>query len=142
MFILDTNVLSELIKPQGDQVVLTWYSQQHRHKIYSTVITLSEMLTGLLQLPDGKKRAALERNFTKQHDGHWQGRFLPFDAAAAQLYSVISHDLRVSGFTVGIPDRQIAAIARAHNATLITRNTKDFASCGIALINPWDMMRP
>ncbi|MCA3269371.1 MAG: type II toxin-antitoxin system VapC family toxin [Alphaproteobacteria bacterium] len=142
MFILDTNVLSELIKPQGDQVVLTWFARQSRSALYSTTINLAEIIFGIARLPHGKKKQNLDKNFSLWQKSGFENKFLSFDVDAACYFGLLKIKHKSHGHNVSTEDLQIAAITHAHNATLITRNTKDFASCGIALINPWDMMRP
>ncbi len=138
MIILDTNVISELTKPNPAASVVFWTDAQPAETLYVTAISEAEMLYGLSHMGVGRRRDALRRGVLAAFAALFPGRILPFDSAAAVEYAEWAADRRRNGKQVGMADLQIAAIARARGAKAIaTRNTKDFADCGVALIDPW-----
>jgi predicted nucleic acid-binding protein len=138
MIVLDTNVLSELIKPLADKRVLAWARAMYRLELFTTAINEAELLQGVELLPRGKKRAWLGTEIVRMLREDFADRILSFDSRAAQSYAVIVCTRKNVGRPVGILDAQIAAIARAHGGAVATRDTGDFEHCGIELINPWD----
>ena len=138
VIVLDTNVISELAKPRAEPAVVSWADSQPMDTLYATAITEAELLYGLTIMTPGARRDALRRAILTTLGGLLLGRILPFDRAAAAEYADWAADRRRAGKPTGIPDLQIAAIARARRASAIaTRNTADFAGCGIAVIDPW-----
>ena len=137
MTILDTNVLSEVVKPRPEPVVIGWLSLQAFHDVYLTSITMAEMLHGLNRMPAGKRRAALEAAIQGMFQHEFAGRILPFDEMAALNYGQLVAERETAGRPMPPFDAQIAAIARMHGATVATRNTPHFDQCGVALVNPW-----
>lgn len=137
MIVLDTNVLSEALKPTPAAAVLRWLAAQAPPAVFTTTITLAEILYGIETLPVGKRRVqlltAVESMFAEQFDG----RILPFDEEAARLFAGIAASRSAAGRPISQPDAMIAAIARSHHAAVATRNTTDFERCGINLIDPW-----
>ncbi len=136
MIIVDTNVASELMRPAPAQAVRDWVSSQAAGDLCTTAITVAEIRYGLARLTGGRRRdrlqAAADEVFTA-----FSEYILPFDASAAVHYAlIVSHrddvGLPIQGF-----DAQIAAICRARNATLATRNVKDFRETGVDLTDPW-----
>ncbi len=138
MIVLDTNVLSELIRPVPSDAVLAWARAQDPDAIFTTTICEAALLLGVAMLPEGRHRAALGRATEAMLGTVLAGRVLPFDRTAAVAYAAWAADRRRAGRLVGTADLQIAAIARARGAAAIaTRNLTDFAGCGVALIDPW-----
>ncbi|GAA6617463.1 type II toxin-antitoxin system VapC family toxin [Scytonema sp. NUACC26] len=137
MIILDTNVLSELIKPQGSIVVRNWAAQQLVTSLFTTTITQAEILYGIAILPEGKRKYELYQAATLMFAEDFVGRVLAFDESSAVAFANISDQRRFSGTPISQADAQIAAICYSHNAAIATRNITDFADCGIFIINPW-----
>ena len=138
MTVLDTNVISELMKPSRSEAVVTWLStQQKADEFFVTTITVADVLYGIELLPKGERRDGLERQAETMFTQDFAGRILPFDEHAARIFSLLAAGRRRLGRPIEFFDAQIAAIARTHGATLATRNTDDFEGCGIRLINPW-----
>lgn len=137
MIILDTNVLSELMKSQPDKSVVRWIGEHKATSLFITTLTQAEILYGLEILPAGKRRTALKKAAKAMFELEFSDRILPFDIKAAQLFATIAAERRKIGRPISQIDAQIAAITRSHNATLVTRNINDFEECGIEIINPW-----
>jgi predicted nucleic acid-binding protein len=137
MIILDTNVLSEIMKPVPSPRVSTWLSSQPATELFTTSITEAEIFLGIELLPRGKHRDSLlsdaEAMFTKDLDG----RILGFDSDSGRLFARIVAHRRALGRPINHPDAQIAAIVKLRNAKLATRDVADFTDCGIDLIDPW-----
>lgn len=142
MTILDTNVLSEVVKPRPEPVVMEWLSLQAFHDVYLTSITMAEVLHGLERMPAGKRRAALKVAVEGLFQHEFAGRILPFDEMAALNYGQLVTEREKAGRPMQPFDAQIAAIARQHGATVATRNTPHFEQSGVALVNPWDGLEP
>ncbi|MBO0661802.1 type II toxin-antitoxin system VapC family toxin [Jiella sp. MQZ9-1] len=137
MIVLDTNVISEIIKPQPDPVAAAWLSAQPRSNFYITAVTEAELRLGVEILPEGRRKAALRMAIERAIELAIGDRTLSFDREAARHYATIASACRRIGRPMTQSDCQIAAIALAHRAVLATRNVKDFQNCGVALINPW-----
>ncbi len=135
--LLDTNVLSELLRATPAPAVLAWFAAQPADSLFVSAITQAEMMLGARLLPLGKRRSALERALAAMFDEDFAGRILPFDAGAVAAYVDIVSERRSLGRPIAQFDAQIAAIARHAGATLATRNTADFERCGVALVDPW-----
>lgn len=138
MIILDTNVLSELMKSQPDRLVLRWIGTHKATDLFITALTKAEILYGLELLPKGKRRTALKQAATSMFDIDFARRILPFDRDAAQQFAIIVANRKKLGRPISQIDAQIAAIVLSHNATLATRNVSDFEECGIQIVNPWN----
>jgi hypothetical protein len=136
MIVLDTNVLSELMKPEPAAPVVRWTATQPAALLYITSITLAEVMHGILRLPKGKRRTALEAAEAMFAE-EFPGRILAFGSEAAHPYAEIVSERSRAGRPISHFDAQIAAIARTHGADLATRNVNDFAGCGVRIINPW-----
>jgi predicted nucleic acid-binding protein len=136
--ILDTNVISELMRFQPDPLVVGWFARQTALNFYVTAITQSEILLGVALLPAGKRRDVLSEAAGKMFREDFLGNCLPFDESCAALYaSVVAHRRR-SGFSVTTEDAQIVAIALSRKLPLATRNAKDFLHIAdLMLHNPW-----
>ena len=137
MIIIDTNVISELLRPTPEPVVETWLGEQDGRNIYLTAISEAELRYGVATLHGSTRRDGLSVAIDRIMRDDMSGRILPFDSAAARVYADIAATRRSAGKPISQADCQIAAIARAHNAPVATRNTSDFEGCGIGLINPW-----
>ena len=137
MIVLDTNVLSEALKPRPAAGVLRWLADQAPSSVFTTTITMAEILYGVESLPPGKRQtqllAAVEQMFAEQ----FEGRLLPFDEESARVFASIVAFRKTTGRPISQMDAMIAAIARSNRAVLSTRNSADFDHCGIQVINPW-----
>ena len=138
MIVLDTNIISELLRPAPNKQVEAWLSAQDGENVYFTTVGEAELQYGLALLPSGKRRSALSKAVEEILDEDFQDRILAFDRAAARAYAVIAATRRGSGRPISQFDCQIAAITRTNEAILATRNTGDFEGCGIRLIDPWN----
>ena len=137
--LLDTNVLSELMKTQPNAAVLRWFGAQQNTTFFISAITHAEILLGVAFLPEGKRRTHLAVAAQEMLHQDFAGRSWPFDDACAADYALIVAALRRQGISISTEDAQIAAIALVHAAPLATRNVKDFAGIeGLVVINPWD----
>jgi toxin FitB len=138
MIILDTNVISELMKQAPNAGVVAWLGDQPATGVFTTTITEAELRYGVALLPRGRRQkslaAALEAMLTKD----FADRILSFDGSAAIAYAAVAAQCRAAGRPITQFDAQIAAIARSRGAALATRNIADFDGCEIELINPWD----
>lgn len=137
MIVLDTNVLSEFMRPKPDERAVAWLKQQTRSNLFTTAITRGEMLYGVLILPEGRRRTRMRQEVEAAFAVDMAGRVLPYDDAAADAHAAIAAARRTQGRPVGQSDMMIAGIVRSRGATLATRNVRDFADCGITLIDPW-----
>lgn len=137
MILLDTNVLSELMRPAPDPAVERWLAAQPDASLFISAITEAELRYGAALLPSGKRRSALTAEIDGMLEEDFDGRILPFDRLAAQAFAVIAADRRQAGRPISQADAQIAAIARSRGAALATRNVPDFDGCGVEVINPW-----
>lgn len=137
MILLDTNVVSELMRQQPDAAVVAWVGRQSPAALGITAITIAEIERGLARLPRGKRRQRLESGFAAFVKEGFNGRIYAFDEEAARIYGQIAAKREVEGFNTDAVDLMIAAIAKVHNAAVATRNTKDFDGCDLKVINPW-----
>jgi len=137
MFVLDTNVLSAIMGAQPVPEVARWIARETDRRLFTTVISQAEIFSRIAILPDGRRRAALERAAAAMFAEDFAGRVLPFDAAAAGAYAGIFAVRRKAGRPTAPLDLMIAAIARAHEATIVTRDVGGFEGCGVALVDPW-----
>lgn len=138
MIVLDTNVVSELMKPAPADTVVGWVASQTATSLYTTSITQAEILHGILLLPSGKRRKAVEQAAAAMFEEDFAGRILPFASDAASFYAEIATERRRRGRPISHFDAQIAAISRATGASLATRNVSDFTHCGIGIVDPWN----
>ncbi len=137
MIILDTNVVSELMRPVPAAAIPKSLSKYSADELYTTSITLAEILYGIEILPAGKRKSELLAAAERLFQFVLEGRLLPFDEPAAREFSHIAAYRRKQGRPAAELDAQIAAIASVRGAALATRNTTDFEGCGIRLVNPW-----
>ncbi len=137
MIILDTNVVSEPLRPEPEPAVLAWLDAQAPATLYLTSITLAELLAGVAALPAGRRRNKLGQALTEQVLPLFEGRVLAFDMPAARAFAQVHAGAQAAGNPIGFADAAIAAIARAHGYALATRNVRDFNGTGVEVIDPW-----
>jgi toxin FitB len=137
MIVLDTNVISEVMRPNPSPKVLEWMRAEPLASLFTTAITEAELLYGVALLPPGRRRQALEATLTTVLSEDFSGRILPFDSAAAREFATVPAGRRRSGRPISDADARIAAIARSRGAAVATRNVEDFAACDLVLIDPW-----
>lgn len=138
MILLDTNVLSELMRPVPSAAVESWMSGQPVAGIFISAITEAELRYGLALLPDGQRQRRLVAQAEAMLAEDFAGRVLPFDSPAASAYARIAAARRLSGRPIAQADAQIAAIAASRGASLATQNIADFVDCGIDVVDPWN----
>ena len=137
MIILDTNVISALMRSEPDPVVVRWLDALPPESLWMTAITVFEVRLGLEVLAAGRRRQLLEAAFAAALEQDFEGRVLPFDQAAAQAAGRIAAERRRAGRTVEIRDVQIAGIAAARGSAVATRNRRHFEGLGLDLLDPW-----
>lgn len=137
MIVLDTNVLSALMRREPDPAVVAWLDGQPGESIWTTAITVFEVLFGLELLARGRRRRQLEVAFSVALTEDFEGRILPFDHDAAREAATRAAARRAAGTPVDFRDIEIAGIVSARRATLATRNVRHFDGLGIAVVNPW-----
>jgi predicted nucleic acid-binding protein len=136
MIVLDTNVLSEVMKPSPDVAVARWMRRERRRGLFTTAISEAEIIYGITTLPEGRRKQDLEVA-AEAMLRLFAGRILPFDSLAAREFAVIVAGRRRLGRPINDFDAQIAAIARAHEMSLATRDAQGFAETGVRIIDPW-----
>jgi len=136
VIVADTNVVSELMRAEPSPAVRAWVLARGHHELRITAITVAEILYGIERLPSGRRKDTL-REAAVDVFSQFTEDVLPFDAAAATVYPEIVDQRDRQGTPISGYDAQIAAICRANDASLATRNEKDFAGVGVELINPW-----
>lgn len=137
MIILDTNVVSEAMKPEPNAVVRSWLNDQTVETLYVSTVTLAELLFGVSALPVGRRKNMLSSTL-EGLVGLFEGRMLPFDAAAARQYAELAATARNGGRGFPTPDGYIAAIAASRGFSVASRDTSPFAAVGLQVINPWE----
>lgn len=137
MIVLDTNVISELMRSAPDPAVLAWVAAQPRESLCTTGINQAEILFGIAALPKGRRRDGLAAAAEAMFAEDFAGRVLPFTGAAAAHYARIVTTRRQAGQPIEAFDALIAATASAAEASVATRDTGGFQGCGLILINPW-----
>jgi predicted nucleic acid-binding protein len=138
MIILDTNVVSELMKVAPEPAVMVWIDAQPMSSVFLSSVSQGEILYGVGLVPPGKRRDGLLHAARTAFETYFRGRILPYDSDAAEAYAAIAAKRPQAGRPISQFDAQIAAIAHSRGAELATRNTADFEDCGIGLINPWN----
>ena len=140
MVVLDTNVLSELMRPAPDPVIASWVAERATSSMHLTAVSEAELRFGLAIMPPGRRRDGLAKGLERMLQTGFANRVLPFDGAAASAYAEIAATRRAMGRPMQVADCQIAAIARLHGMAVATRNVRDFADTGIDVIDPWQGM--
>lgn len=136
--ILDTNVISEIMKREPNTAAAHWYRTAGSATRFLTVITEAELRFGIAYMPDGKRKTAMMAALEAILEVEFSNRILAFERADALHFADIMASRRRSGRPIGAADAQIAAIARRWGFPVVTRNVEDFAECGIEIINPWE----
>ncbi len=137
-FLLDTNVLSELMRESPEPIVMAWVDSQPESTLQTTAVTQAEILAGIAVLPAGKRRDALASGAEQLFQQEFRGRCLVFGGSAAEHYALVRAQRQSAGRPISTEDAQIAAIALAAKLKIVTRNTKDFEGIdGLKVINPW-----
>ncbi|HYU31039.1 MAG TPA: type II toxin-antitoxin system VapC family toxin [Thermoanaerobaculia bacterium] len=139
MIVLDTNVVSALMRTEPDPAVVAWLDSLPPESVWTTSITVFEVRLGLEILAPGRRRRHLEEAFAKALEEDFEGRVLPLDQSAADAAGRIAAQRRQAGRTVEIRDVQIAGIVSARKATLATHNLRHFEGCGLVLVDPWSV---
>ena len=137
MVLLDTNVVSELMRGMPNKKVLFWMDERPTRELFVTAVTEAEIRTGIAILPDGARKRGLADAAERTLRVLFAGQVLPFDSDAARTYADIAAAARAAGRPVSQSDCQIAAIARSRAMAVVTRNVRDFADAGIDVIDPW-----
>ena len=137
MILLDTNVVSEPLRPAPDADVVAWIDAQALETLFLTAVTVAELRAGVALLPAGKRRTGLHNSLESQVLALFAGRVLPFDLACTQVYAGLMSEARAAGVAIASADGYIAAIAVANGLTVATRDTAPFRAAGVAVINPW-----
>jgi predicted nucleic acid-binding protein len=138
MIILDTNVISEAMQPNPNEAVMRWMRFAPGEELFTTSITEAEMRYGAQRRHEGRKKRELEELVERVFSVRFAGHILPFDSMAARMFPLILIEMQRPGRSHSQSDAQIAAIARAHNATVATRDTDGFELSGVPIINPWN----
>lgn len=138
MILLDTNVVSEVMKTQPAEAVVAWLNAQDSERLYVSAVTIGEITYGLRILPDGKRRSGLRERFERFVVLAFDQRVLAYDESAARVYGELMGDRKELGLPMSVPDGQIAAIARLNHMAVATRNVLDFEHCGIDVLNPFE----
>jgi predicted nucleic acid-binding protein len=138
MIILDTNVLSELMRPEPSPRVVAWVAKQPATELFTTSITEAEVFYGIELLTKGKRREGLLAAAEAMFAEDLAGRIFGFESDAARVFSKIAAHRRALGRPIRHADAQIAAIVQVRGAKLATRNVADFADCGLDVVDPWN----
>jgi len=138
VILLDTNIISEVMRRQPSNRVLSWLNRRSNRELFVSSITIAEICYGLRILPVGQRRKQLETQFEQFIAQGFTGRIIGFDEAGARVYAEIMGLCKEKGRPMNLPDGQIAAVARTNQLALATRNIRDFAHCEIELINPFE----
>jgi predicted nucleic acid-binding protein len=136
-FLLDTNGVSEWVKPVPDPGLVTWLAAVDEDRVFLSVVTLAELRHGVERLVDGRRRARLEVWLNQELTERFAGRVLAVDGAIAHAWGRLVARAEAAGQRLSVMDGFIAATAQIHELTLVTRNVKDFVSSGITVHNPW-----
>lgn len=137
MILLDTNVLSEPLRPLPDPRVIAWIDAQALETLFLSAVTVAEARAGVALLPAGKRRSGLHENLENRVLPLFAGRVLPFDLNCTPAYAALTAKARAAGVAVAAADGYIAAIAAANGFAVATRDAGPFAAAGVAVINPW-----
>ncbi|MBI5511573.1 MAG: type II toxin-antitoxin system VapC family toxin [Deltaproteobacteria bacterium] len=136
-YLLDTCVISELVKPRPSAAVTEWVAGQDEASLFLSVLTLGELEKGIAKLTEAKKRTKLEAWVREDLAERFEGRVLPIDVAVASRWGALSGEAERKGSPVPVIDGLISATALEHGLTVVSRNVGDFEVCGVACLNPW-----
>jgi predicted nucleic acid-binding protein len=138
VIVLDTNIISELMRPRPNAAVVAWVSAQPRSSLYTTSVNEAELFYGIGAMPEGRRRSGLAAGAEALFAEEFAGRVLPFNGAAARRYVDIVIARRQAGKPIEAFDALIAATALVAGAAVATRDVGGFEACGLTLINPWE----
>lgn len=136
MIVLDTNVVSDAMRPEPNATVIAWLNEQAAQTLYLSSVTLAELLFGIRALPAGKRKNMLDRALTELLE-LFKGRVLPFDTDAARRYADLAVTARNNGRGFPTPDGYIAAVAASRGFIVASRDTSPYEAAGVKVINPW-----
>ncbi len=137
MLVLDTNVVSELMRKRPSPEVLGWMDNHLTDNLFVTSVAEAEIRTGIAILPEGRRQRGLVAAADQLFGVFFAERILPFDSEAARAYAVLAARRRAAGRPISQSDCQIAAIAHSRGAPVVTRDVDDFEGCGLEVIDPW-----
>ncbi len=137
MMVLDTNVVSELMRQVPAPKVLAWMDRQNVTELFLTSVIVAELLHGVARLPNGIRKRNMAQELALLLEQDFENRVLPFDSSSAQNYAELLSEREAAGKPMAALDAQIAAVCIQHGAALVTRNSKHFQDIGLELINPW-----
>ena len=137
-FLLDTNIVSETVRPKPERRVLAWIEERSPAELFLASMTIGELMRGARRIKDEPRRTTYERWIENDLSEQFEGRILPFDDKAARTWGRLMGDGDRKGLTPAAADAQIAAIAINHGLILVTRNVRDFQNFDLEIINPWD----
>ncbi len=138
MYVLDTNVVSELMRPAPAPAVEAWVAGRPAETLFFSAIGEAELRYGVAIMPEGRRRNQIDAEVEAVLSKDFEGRVLPFDSRAARAYAEIAAELRAAGRPAAQADCQIAAVARARGMAVVTRNVRHFEHMGIDVTDPWD----
>jgi toxin FitB len=138
-FLLDTNVISEWVKPQPDRNVVSWLAEADEDRVFVSVIAFAEIRRGIELMPSGRRRERLAQWLAEELPVRFEDRILAIDLQVADTWGLVMAQSQKVGLALGSMDAFVAAIAEAHSLTLVTRNVKDFEHIGITLLDPWKL---
>lgn len=137
-FLVDTNVVSEMIRPVPDATVVDWCRATKKEQLFLSVVSLGEIRKGLTIMPAGSRRDQIEKTINTLVPEWFSGRILPMSQAIAERWGVLEGQRQLLGRPLHVPDAQIAATALEYNVILVTRNVKDFQHLDLPIVNPWE----
>jgi predicted nucleic acid-binding protein len=137
-FLVDTNVISEVLRPLPDPQVIAWSQSVSKERVYLSVVSFGEMRKGLTIMPAGARRSQLEKSIDGLIPAWFANRILPMTQSIANRWGALEGQRQLMGRPLHVPDAQIAATALEHGLTLVTRNVKDFEGIGVTILNPWN----
>ena len=137
-FLVDTNVISEILRAAPDAHVAAWSQQVTKANLFLSVISMGELRKGVTILPPSARRTQLEKSIEEQVPAWFGNRLLPLTQSIAERWGALDGGRQLIGRPLGVPDGQIAQTALEHGLTVVTRNMKDFADLGVDLLNPWE----
>jgi toxin FitB len=137
-FLLDTNCISELVRPQPEPRFVEWMEAADEVTLYLSVLTVGEIRKGLGRLAQGKRRTLVETWLAVELQARFAGRILPIDAAIADRWGLIAGEAKRKGIALPIIDGLLAATALQHNLTVVSRDTSDFTNAQVQVLNPWE----
>jgi predicted nucleic acid-binding protein len=137
-FLLDTNIPSEMTRPQPKSSVIQWLDDADDEQLYFSVVSIGEILKGITILAAGKRRSTLQQWLDETLRPWFQGRILSIDESSAARWGVLAGECQLKGRPLRVADGLIAATALEHDLTIVTRNTRDFEGLGVDILNPWE----